>query len=286
MLRVCLFIFLFLSSIAVGAQSKKNKPTESYKSTIQKAQELTLAQNRQKMTQLLVDALEKEPRESKAFKELKRTLLSLSEMFYTEKAQRVFESGRSLAETDIASAIEKFSEALSLEPGNIKVVKEMTRGFLTKGECKKALEQTKEALLLNPFNTEIFLLRLQSKACLGSIEDFEAELANPFVEKENIGLYLDIVEAQYHMSNEKYQSAMEALERAKQKDAKFPEIYYWLSLVKQKLKVKPNLEVEKYVSLCKDAPAKVRSIYTYEPRTCRELKNMERQMDALQAESI
>lgn len=286
MLRVCLFIFVFLGSAGLSAQNKKNKPTDSYKSTIQKAQELTLAQDRQKMTRLLVDALEKEPRESKAFKELKRTLSSLSEMFYTEKAQRVFESGRSLTETDLASAIDKFSEALSLEPGNAKVVKEMTRGFLAKGECKKALEQTKEALLLNPFNTELFLLRLQSKACLGNIEDFEAELANPFVEKEGVSLYLDIVEAQYHVSNEKYQSAVEALERAKQKDAKFPETYYWLSQVKQKLKMKPNLDIERYVSLCKGDPAKVRSAYIYEPRTCRELKNMERQMDALQVESL
>lgn len=277
-MRIVLPLALFCFSISALA-------AEGYKSTISKAQELTLTQERQKVTKILVEALEREPRESKAFKELKKTLLSLSELFYTEKAQRVFEAGRSLEESDIGAAIDKFSEALKMEPGNAKVLKELTRSYLTKGECRKSLDHTKEALLQNPFSTEFFLLRLQSKACLSAIEDYQAELANPFVEKESVGIYLDHVQAQALLSAEQPKSALEILERAKIKDGQFPETYYWIIQAKTKLGVPATAEIEKYVSLCKESMNKLRAKYIYEPRTCRELKTVEKQLETTRSES-
>jgi tetratricopeptide (TPR) repeat protein len=285
-MSVRIFIILIISISSFGeTPARKPKVGESYKSIIAKAQELTLSQDRKSVTKLLVDALENEPRGTKAFKELKKTLTGLSEMFYTEKAQRIYESARSISEVDTAAAIDKYLEALMIEPGNAKILREITRGYLAKGECKKSLDQTKEALLQNPFSTDFFLLRLQSKACLGTIEDFQAELANPFVEKDSVSLYIDLVQAQHMISTEKYVAALDVLEKAKQKDPTFPEIYFWIVKIKTKLNQPAVEEMHKYVSLCKESPIKIRSKYMWEPRTCKELKGLEKQLEAVTTEN-
>src|SRR5688572_23369428 len=113
-LRILLFLILSTSAFA-QPQPRKPKAPENYKSIIAKAQELTLSQDRKTVTKILVDALEQEPRETKAFKELKKALAALSEMFYTEKAQRIYESARSVSDSDVGSAIDKYLEALTIE---------------------------------------------------------------------------------------------------------------------------------------------------------------------------
>ncbi len=263
--------------------NKKKAVTESFRSTIQKAQELTLNQERNKATQLLVQEIEKELKNPLAQQELKKELLNLSELFYTEKAQRTFELGRSLSINEPDAGLDKYTEALNLEPGNLKILKELARGYLFKGDCSKSLEISKDALLQNPYSVDFFLIRIQSKVCLGSIEDFEAEMANPFVDKELVSSYLETAKAQYFIAQEKYAQALSSL--GKVKLTKFPEAYYWRGLAKSKLGQSPTTEYESYIELCKEPRSKLRLNFPQEPRTCKESKVIERKLEQLKSES-
>jgi predicted Zn-dependent protease len=190
-----------------------------------------------------------------------------------------------LVEKEPAAAIDKFNEVLKLEPGHQKVKLELARAHLAKGDCGQVAEITKEALFENPYQSDFFLLRIQSKVCTNSIEDFDAELMNPFVEKEDIAIYLETSQAQFLIANEKYSSAIEILNRAKARDTEFPEVYYWLANVKTKLNQSPEVELQKYVNLCKEQSGKIKAKYFREPRTCRELNTLQQQLEAIRTEA-
>lgn len=266
----------------LGLAAPKKKDLESYLAAISRAQELLLNQKRTQATQVLVQEVEKERSNQKAIVELKKALNNLSEMFLTEKAQRVFELGRSLSAEEIDAGSEKYLEALALEPSNLKIIKELARNFLVKKECIKALEYAKEALLLNPYSAEFFLIKLQAKACLGKIEDIEAELANPHIDKLTIEPYLDFVVIQHLFNQEKYLEALDTLNKLK--PTKQPEFYYWKGMVKTKLGQSPVLEFERYIDLCKDSKSKTREKFPQEPRTCKEQKAIEVNLEKLKSE--
>lgn len=283
---ITLLICMLMGPLVLSAQVDKKKQIktgESFKNTISKAQELTLNQERSKASLLLVQEIEKEQKNIYAQRELKKALLNLGELFYTEKAQKTFELGRSLSMSEPDAGVDKYQEALSLEPGNLKILKELARGYLYRGECSKALEISKDALLQNPYNVEFFLLRMQAKVCLGSVEDLEAELANPFVEKDPVSSFIDTLKAQYYFTQEKYAQALTALSKVKLSN--FPEAYYWRGQIKSRLGQSPQSDYESYVELCKEQKNKLLQKFPQEPRTCKEAKAVEQKLEQLKTES-
>lgn len=265
---------------------KPSRGTDTYKSIIQKAQELSLNQERVKAVQLLVSEIERDQKNQSAQQSLKKTLANLSEIFYTEKAQSTFEMGRSLSLKTPEAGIDKFTEALALEPDNIKIMRELAKEYLVSGECQKALDLSRKALMQNPYNSDFFLLRLQSKVCLGNVEDIEAELANPYIvgsEKETLGPYINLIITQYYFSQQKYNIALNTVSKIKQ--AEFPEPFYWKGMIKMRLGQSPVSEFESYVDLCKEKAGKSVPRFPLEPRTCRELKSIEQKLEQLKSES-
>ncbi len=265
--------------------SKSAKAVTNSAEIIKEAQEQLLKGKRTEAIKHLVNALLLENRESKSFKDLKKALANLGDVFLTIQAQKTFELGRSLLEKEPSAAVDKFLEALALEPSHQKIRLELARAYLARGDCGQVSDITKQALLENPYHNDFFLLRLQSKVCQATIEDFEAELMNPYVDQEDIYIYLETAQAQHLIAKGKYSSAIEILNRAKARDPQFPEIYYWLSSARAKLKQNPEVELQKYVQLCKDEPSKVKSRYSREPRTCRELSIIQQQLETLRSEA-
>lgn len=270
---------------ARSATAKSNKVVTNSSDIIKEAQEELLNGKRAEAIKHLVNALLSENRDSKNFKELKKALTSIGDVFLTIQAQKTYELGRSLLEKEPSAAVDKFLEALALEPSHQKVRLDLARAYLARGDCGQVADITKQALLENPYHNDFFLLRLQSKVCQSTIEDFEAELMNPYVEQDEIYIYLETAQAQHLIAKGKYSSAIEILNRAKARDPQFPEIYYWLSNARTKLKQGAEAELQKYVQLCKDEPSKVKSRYSREPRTCRELSTIQQQLEAIRSET-
>lgn len=285
-LCVAVIVLTALATVSPEAVAKKAKPAEGQqKQTILKAQELVLSNERAQAIKLLVEALEKENKGSKAYSEYKKALTSLSEIFYTEKAQKAYELGRSLALKDAGLGEEKFAEALSVEPDNFQIMRELVRAHLAKEDCKRALEVSNGALLMNPYSTDFFILKLQAKSCLDTIVDIEAEATNPLIEAETVAHYVETLKAKFLYKKEQYRAAAEHALKVKSKEPGFPEGHYWLAQAKNKIGLSALEDYETYLSLCKESDlAKVRRAYKFEPRACSNTKSVQELVVAIKEE--
>ena len=250
---------------------------------IKKAQGLLLENDRESAVRTVLAALARNAGGATGLGELKRELFTVTEMFVSEKGQRTFELGRSLAAQDLKTAKGKFLEALSLEKDNLSIIRELARVHLAQGECQSVYELSRQGLLYNPYNSEIFLLRLQAKACLGTLEDVEAELSNPYVDMVGLEPYIGLVRAQAALTKNAYSEAIEELNKAKAKSPSFPEIYFWMGKAQQLIEKSPREAFTHYVTLCRE---KVPSSLTrsMEPRLCRQVAEIEKTLEAMKVE--
>jgi predicted Zn-dependent protease len=250
-------------------------PRETYKEIIQKAQALSLQQEREQVSQVLKRAIENE-KGKKAEQELLKTLSELTTLFYTEKGQSVFEYGRSLFRASPQEALQKFQEALKLEPNNVSILSEIAKIELYTGKCGEATTTVQKALSLNPYSSDLNLLLAQSLSC--SQKNDEALLT---LKKVNQSVFSFIAFAQIYFSKNEIKQAETHLNLAKIADAKFPEVYYWEMQIRKKSNLNITEQAQLYVKLCKNLQLKDLVKYHSEPRTCLEAKNVEAELKSL-----
>ncbi|HEX4922682.1 MAG TPA: hypothetical protein VFV50_01300, partial [Bdellovibrionales bacterium] len=254
---------------------------ETYKDLITAAQNLSLQKDRLQATQILTRALQKE-KSLAARKELLTSLGELSEVFYTEKAQHLFELGESLRFDQPALALERYSESLKLEPGNISVLRAMARAQLALGACDRVSETAAQGLELNPYSEELLLLRAQALSCLFKTKDSKLVLDKADTKKSPLRFYFEAVKIQNLVFEDKLGMAEEDLKKLIEQDPAFPESYYWMGQIKMKQKAEPLEWNQKYVRLCQALTPATRRKYVNEPRLCLERKNVEQQIEQLQ----
>jgi tetratricopeptide (TPR) repeat protein len=251
----------------------KNK--ENYKDIIQKAQNLTLQQDRLQATQVLVRVIESESYNKKATDELKKTLNEISTMFYTEKSQKSFEYGKSLLRESPQEASEKFTETLKAEPDNVSVLLWMARLSLFLGKCEDANISVTKAQAINPFYPQVELAELQAKACIQNVEALNKAVSEHKNLEQIYPLYYQMVMVQKFFTQKQYSEAISHLEKAKLIDKEFPEIYFWESQVLEKQELTFKEPASRYVRSCKTIEKSDYLKYELEPRLCQEYKTFE-----------
>lgn len=261
------------SAEVVGKAHVKNK--ESYQDIIQKAQNLTLQQDRTQATQVLVRVIQSEAYNKKAQEELKKTLTNISTMFYAEKTQKLYEYAKSLLRETPQEATEKFNEAIKAEPDNILILLWMTRLSLFLGKCEDANTTVTKALETNPYYPQLQLADLQVKACLQTAEPLN-KAASEYKNLETIyPLYFHLVLAQKFFIQKQYPQAAYHINKAKETDKDFPEVYFWESQILEKQEMPFKEAASRYIRSCKIIAKTDYLKYELEPRLCHEYKNFE-----------
>ena len=253
--------------------TSKNK--ESYKDIIQKAQNLTLQQDRLQASQVLVRVIKSETYNKKAQEELKKTLNDISTIFYTEKTQKLYEYAKSLLRESPQESLDKITEALKAEPNNILSLLWSARLSLFLGKCEDANLSTTKALEINPFYPQLQLADLQVKACLQNSEQMNKAASEYKHLETTYPLYYHMALAQKFFVQKQYPQATYHIDRAKQIDKEFPEIYFWESQILEKQELPIIDAASRYVRSCKTITKADYFKYDLEPRLCQEFKNFE-----------
>lgn len=274
-LLAIMFIYLGLAWAqqppAVGSGASR----ESYLDIISKAQNLTLQRDRLQATQILIRASKVEKPGSVAQRQLRQTLTTLAEVLYTEKGQQLFELGQSLAEPKLA--VEKFAEALVLEPGNTKIMKNLARAKLRAQECSEALAASDKALEVDPCSPELQLVRLQALQCQGEQETAHAYLLSQTENLRALRPAFELAVLRDLMGQKHWLDVRRKANEYKNLDKDFPEFHWVLFRAGQELKAADIQSGERYLRACQTpALEKIRRRYEIEPSLCLAQREVEK----------
>lgn len=254
----------------------KNTRSETYKDIIEKAHNLSLQKDRQQALIILSTAIQKETRNPGVL-ELKKTASELAYIFFSDKAQQLFESGVALRRTDLNQAQDKISEAFRIEPDNLSIVVELARIFIAKGDCKGGQELVQKHLKYISFDEEMKLTLAQSLACQYRWSDYQ-KVADPvFSKKSHFFRYWLALEVEKNIAAKNYVKAQESLNSLKKIGENYPEISY-LDWKLAALQRKPGSEAaHKYLMTCKNISANQYRQYMIDPMLCRHLVEVEKE---------
>lgn len=284
------FIFLLMGSLFttnVGAVKKKpgqTKPTDPISEGIDMAQTLVLQKKRIEAYEVLLRLLEKE-KAKESYKLDKNTSLllkslnELSEVFISDKAQQLYENGRTTQKTNPSASQQIFLEALKLESGNVKIIFELVMLYLKSGECVKAQE------LLIPVGSARELLKIKSIERLGLLygavllcqnkgSDFEV-IRNDHVSMGEPGelIWLSLGIERAFMLKDLF-LARTQLVNLQKKDPYFVTGYYWDWKINHL-----HSAGEKYLSECQNLSIKTQSKYDLDPQLCRYVTEVENEIN-------
>lgn len=265
---------LLLSQIPKTAFAEtKSKKAETSKDIIEKAYNLSLQKDRAQAINVLVGAIKQETALRGSTAELSKALQQVSYLFYSDRAQQIYELALSLRRTDPSQAIQKMNEALRIESENLTLFNELQRMLLIKGDCSSALDNIAKVRVQNPFDEVLILLQAQSQACLGNWEEYKKtrELIdlkrNP---QAKYWLTLDIEHVHLEKKHAKAKELMASLEKI---DSRYPELLYWQwKLVDYAQK---PAAAQKYIKECKNLSATLYRQYMTDVNLCRRVTEVE-----------
>ncbi|WP_413943732.1 tetratricopeptide repeat protein [Bdellovibrio sp. HCB-162] len=283
LLRATLGVALLFSGPSLFAQTKNGK-SETYKDIIEKAYNLSLQRDRQQALNILSSAIQKETR-PQAVAELKKTVAEVSTIFFSDKAQQLFETGVSLRKTDVNQALDKVSEASRIEPDNLSIVNELARLMIAKGDCKNAQEAVQKQLTLVSFDEDLKLSMAQALACQGKWLEYQKVADTVAMKKSPQQKFWLALEMDKFLSAKNLTKAQEVLGTLKKADEKYPESFYWIWKFDQAQK-KSNLDIaQKYVMTCKNISANQYRQYMIDPMLCRRLTEVESELKGMNGTS-
>ncbi|QDK43698.1 hypothetical protein DOM22_00200 [Bdellovibrio sp. ZAP7] len=260
----------FLLPAPAFSQSK----SETYKDIIEKAYNLSLQKDRQQALNILNAAIARDSRPL-AQAELKKAALDVAHVFFSDKAQQLYETSLSLKKSDLNQAISKLSEAQRIEPDNLTIIIEAARLQIAKSDCSNAQEGLVKALKLVPFDEDLKLANAQAQACSGSWVEFAKNPESVDAKKSSYQKYWMALTVEHQLKLKNLTKASEVSANLIKLEPKYPEASYWSWKVSQALK-KSNVEFgQKYVMACKNISASQYRQYMIDPMLCRRTTEVE-----------
>ena len=263
---------------AVFAQTPKTKPppaatapkaVENYKDIIAKAQNLTLQRDRLQASQVLLRAIEREPKNSVAYKELVKALDELTSVFYTERAQAAFIVGEGALETKPKEAIDSFQDALRLEEANVAVLKALARTYLVLDDCDKAEGHLKTAEGLNPISPEILLLRLQTASCAKNSTFLATKIPTLTADLGPLEKYARSIQIKEMINRKEFAAAKALVSKWEAEVPDYPEVYFWKWELSRLAKAPDRAAAVKYTQTCQHLTTRKRKSYILDPDLCK-----------------
>lgn len=276
MLRAVLVTALSFSSFQALSQVK-NSRSETYKDIIEKAYNLSLQKDRAQALNILAASIQKETR-PQAVTELKRAVDEISHIFFSDKAQQLFESGISLRRNDLSQSFDKLSEASRIEPDNFLIVYELARVMIARGDCKNAQELIQKHMQLIKFDEGLKLTSAQALACQGKWTEMQKLYDPQAIKRSPMAKYWQVLEVEKNISSKNVAKIQESLTNLKKTDEKYPELFYWLWRSHQIQKTVEAEDAQKYVMACKNISANQYRQYMIDPMLCRRVHDVESEM--------
>lgn len=268
--RVTVSVALFFA-----IQARANPATETYRDIIDKAYNLSLQKDRTQAVTILQSALKKEMKKSSAQRDLLTAIDQVSKVFYSDKAQQLYELGLSLRTTDPAMALSRLQEAARLEPDNMSIEVALLRQALSSGDCDGAQSKSAKRKELFAALEDLRLILAQASLCLGKLDDY-ALLRNAVdLKSSGYAIHWQMADSEYNLKQKSYSKALEAATSAQKQDSSFPESYYWQWRISNEAKVRSERFGQKYLSLCKVLSSRQQRQYLAEPLLCRRTADVE-----------
>lgn len=280
LIRAVLATALSILTLSSSFAQTKTSKSETYKDIIEKAYNLSLQRDRQQALNILSSAISRESR-PQAVSELKKTVSEVSHIFFSDKAQQLFETGVSLRKTDVNQALDKVTEAARIEPDNFAIINEQARLMVAKGDCKAAQEVVQKQLNTVNFDEELKLSMAQALACQGKWVDYQKVADTVTIKKSPQQKFWWALEVDKNLGLKNFVKAQEAAGSLKKTDEKYPEAAYWLWKVDQTQKKTNPMEAQKYVMSCKNISANQYRQYMIDPMLCRRLTEVEGELKGM-----
>lgn len=253
--------------------------TESDQELIERAYNLSLQKDRTQAVSLLVTAAKKENnKKTGPPKELLVALQEVSGVFYSDKAQQLYELALSLKSSDPNLAVQKLNEAARQEPENQQITLEQVRLQVGTGDCDGALRQAKKWTDRNPFSEELRLVAAQAALCLGQSNEYLQIKAQGDFKKSGLEIFWQALELEQADRAGLFAKGREQAQALAKSDAVFPETYYWLWKFEHGLKLSDERSGLKYLAACKSLSSRSARQYQAEPRLCRRTAEVEQGM--------
>lgn len=266
LIRAAVIAALSFSAPAL-AQNKATK-SETYKDIIEKAYNLSLQKDRQQALNILANAIQKESR-TPAVAELKKTVHDIGHVFFSDKAQSLYETAVSMRRTDLQQSQIKINEALRIEPDHFEILNEAARMMIAKNDCASAAELVQKQLRIINFDEELNLTMAQALACQAKWPEYLLLFDAYGPKKSSLAKYWWPLEIERYLAAKNSSKAQESLASLKKLDPKYPEYFYWQWRIDQGLQKKNKEDALKYVMTCKNISANQYRQYMMDPALCR-----------------
>lgn len=266
-LIIPMFFFLF------GIFEARSQ-VDTYKESIEKAENLILQKDRDQAIQVLLNALQREKNKT-TISELKKKIEELGSVFLSDKAQQHYETALSLKRKNISQALAKMNEASRIEPDNIQIISELVRLNILKNDCNKAQDLILKFYNKNKYDENILLSMAQVQQCLSASDQYFS--VRSYVDPKKITESYDwqILELQREIFEKDKLKAKERLASLLKWDAKNPQNLYWQwSLEKLENRERNSLR-EKYNLSCNNISVGVFRKYMRDPYFCNKQSEME-----------
>lgn len=272
--RAAIFGALFLFYSSQGFATK----IETYKDLIEKSYTLSLQKDRTQAVAILISAIKRES--SRALvqtpppRELLAALDDVSTLFYSDKAQQLYELALSLKISDPALARVKLNEAAKVENDNLNIQIEIIRMQIATGECSAAYAQINKIIETNPYSEFIKLHMAQAAVCAGKLEYFK--INKPLdLKKNTLAPFWHMVEVEYLFKTNELIRAQQLSNTVAKSYANYPEPLYWQWKIAEEKNENDSGFGQKYVSVCKKLTARQIREYSGDPTLCRRISEVE-----------
>lgn len=249
--------------------------TESYKDIIEKAYNLSLQKDRAQAIQILNGAIKRSATNVSAVTELKHVENDLGRLFYSEKAQQLYELSLSVRVTDPNQGFNKASEAMRIEPDNVSIILEVARQQMSKGDCSGAREGLLKAKKIYLHDEEVQMSLAQAYLCDGDTKSYLAIRSTVDLKKSYLVKNWAMLDIERLFRDEQIEQARALLLVYLRGDTKYPEANYWQYRIDKELKKDTKSSATKYLSLCKNLTHASFRMYMMDGLLCRRQAEVE-----------
>jgi hypothetical protein len=240
----CSFVLLCVLPV-LGFASGTSSAATSTQEQIQKAQEFMLERKRKEALELLLFQIERTPERSKNYKELQSALQQLSQIFFTESAQKSYELAESLYYSRSKGADRQYLEALEEEPLNVLVLLGWTRWLLSKDKFSQAKKHLEVLHSLNPYLASLHRLKLYFLVFSG---EWVPHLEVPATLKKKA--FLKILQLKLALEQKKLKTAEQLIQELGPWKDLMPEAYYYRFLFSEQIGMLEAQWGNEYLSRC------------------------------------
>ncbi|MEZ0392161.1 MAG: hypothetical protein ACAH59_08105, partial [Pseudobdellovibrionaceae bacterium] len=171
--------------------------TETYRDIIEKSYNLSLQKDRAQAMTILMSAFKRESKKSVAQKELAAAIDQVGKVFYSDKAQQLYELALSLRLTDSPTAFSKLQDASRLEPENISIEVALARQLISNGDCDGAQARILKQKEYLPAIEDLRLASAQAQLCNGKTVEYQSIRQLQDIKQSSFAVYWLVLESEY-----------------------------------------------------------------------------------------